>query len=327
MAKISIVVPVYKVERYLKRCIDSILAQTVIDYELILVDDGSPDNSGKMCDDYAERDSRIHVIHQENGGLSAARNTGIEWSLKNSNSDWITFVDSDDWIHPQYLDALLTCATKYNCLIVIAKMLITEHEIEHSSINDDVYSIMRTEDAFKDQKLGATAAWGRLYRKELFREIRFPVGKLHEDRYTTYKLYFRFKTVGVVNVPLYYYFVNPEGIVHSPWTPRKMDNLEAAEQQMEFFHKTGNKEMYLFIVEDYIKLCINAIKKIGGKKQYQRYVKIIRNKLRWILFKERKILSYNIDDQFNIYKYAYPIIMKIYRRFKRIKIQIIKNNQ
>lgn len=96
MSEITVVVPVYKVEQYLHRCIDSILVQTYRDFELILIDDGSPDSCGMICDEYAKSDSRIHVIHQENGGLSAARNAGIDWAFANSDSQWLTFIDSDD---------------------------------------------------------------------------------------------------------------------------------------------------------------------------------------------------------------------------------------
>ena len=108
MAKISVIVPVYKVEQYLNRCIDSLLCQTFSDFELILVDDGSPDACPAICDSYAEKDARVHVIHQANGGLSAARNAGIEWSLQKSDSEWISFVDSDDWVHERYLESLFS---------------------------------------------------------------------------------------------------------------------------------------------------------------------------------------------------------------------------
>ncbi len=110
MSTVSIIVPVYKVEPYLRRCVDSILAQTFTDFELILVDDGSPDNCPAICDEYVEKDDRVHVIHQENGGLSAARNAGIDWAFANSNSQWLNFVDSDDWVHPEYLERLRNAA-------------------------------------------------------------------------------------------------------------------------------------------------------------------------------------------------------------------------
>ena len=117
MANISVIVPVYKVEQFLSRCVDSILAQTYPDFEVILVDDGSPDNCGEICDGYARTDSRIHVIHQENGGLSAARNSGIDWTFENSDSRWLAFVDSDDWVHPDFLKVLYETAEQTLCKI------------------------------------------------------------------------------------------------------------------------------------------------------------------------------------------------------------------
>ena len=106
MANISVIVPVYKVEDFLSRCVDSILRQSYSDFDLILVDDGSPDRCGQMCEAYARQDSRVHVIHQENGGLSAARNSGIDWAIAHSGSRWLAFVDSDDWVHPDFLKVL-----------------------------------------------------------------------------------------------------------------------------------------------------------------------------------------------------------------------------
>ena len=110
MPKISVIVPVYKVEKYLNRCVDSILAQTLSDFELILVDDGSPDNCGIICDDYQSKDNRVVVIHKENGGLSDARNKGIERALTNGESEWITFIDSDDYVNERYLELLFSAA-------------------------------------------------------------------------------------------------------------------------------------------------------------------------------------------------------------------------
>ena len=120
MGVISIIVPVYKVEKYLKRCVDSILEQTFRDFELILVDDGSPDQCGRICETYAEKDGRIIALHRENGGLSAARNTGLDWMFANSESSYVTFIDSDDWIHPQYLETLLGTIEKNNAGVSVA---------------------------------------------------------------------------------------------------------------------------------------------------------------------------------------------------------------
>ena len=123
---VSVIVPVYKVEKYLRRCIDSILNQTFTGFNLILVDDGSPDNCGLICDEYAEKDNRIHVIHKKNGGLSDARNAGLEWYFEHSDSKWLTFIDSDDWIHPRYLEGLLEAERIYSTDIVVCDYLDAE---------------------------------------------------------------------------------------------------------------------------------------------------------------------------------------------------------
>ena len=130
---ISVIVPVYKVEKYIHRCVDSILTQTFTDFELILVDDGSPDNCGIICDEYALKDNRIHVIHKENGGLSDARNAGIDWAFENSNSEWLTFIDSDDWVHPKYFEAMVRAAQIYRTEIAICNYLEAETFMDFES--------------------------------------------------------------------------------------------------------------------------------------------------------------------------------------------------
>ena len=121
MAKISVIVPVYNVEKYIHKCLDSILKQTFTDFELILVDDGSPDNCGNICDEYAKKDNRIFVVHKKNGGLSAARNSGIDWAFQNSDSEFITFIDSDDTIAENYLEKFMN-AMDNNADIVSCKL-------------------------------------------------------------------------------------------------------------------------------------------------------------------------------------------------------------
>ena len=123
MPKISVIVPVYNVEKHLPRCIESILAQTFSDFELILVNDESSDNSGQICDEYSMRDNRIKVIHQKNGGPGSARNTGIDYVMQQEKAKWICFVDSDDWLHPQYLEILYKAARQENCKIAICRQL------------------------------------------------------------------------------------------------------------------------------------------------------------------------------------------------------------
>ena len=185
---ITIIVPVYKVEPYLRRCVDSILAQTFTDFELILVDDGSPDNCGAICDEYAAQDSRIHVIHQENGGLSAARNAGIDWAFANSDSQWLAFVDSDDWVHPNYLAYLYRAVSEDGTKVSACgyREVLDSNEIIETE--DYCSRVLLWEEFLLNHGLKATLAWNKLYSKDLFHELRYPDGKLYEDgKYLIYE--------------------------------------------------------------------------------------------------------------------------------------------
>ncbi len=253
MAEISVIVPVYKVEGFLHRCVDSILGQTYRDFELVLVDDGSPDRCGEICDAYAARDSRIHVIHQKNGGLSAARNSGIDWVMAESHSHWLAFVDSDDWVHPQYLQQLYTAAEQTLCKISACGFFRTEGapipEEEDFSIQamsaDDYYCGAVHE--------GVTAvAWNKLYHRSLFKKLRYPIGKLHEDEFTTYQAVYHAGKIGVTPARLYAYYQNPGGIMRSEWNPRRMHVLEAFEQQIAFAQEHGNDRLLNKTVLRYI---------------------------------------------------------------------------
>jgi len=315
MPRISVVVPVYKVEQYLERCVKSILNQTYGDFELILVDDGSPDNCPQMCDEIQKSDSRIHVIHQENGGLSAARNAGIDWTFVHSDSEWITFIDSDDWVHPLYLESLLNAATELDCVVSMGQMPVTEkYKVDELSEKDVQPQLWETEIAFQEEILDPNSACCRMFKRELFRDIRFPVGKLHEDRFTTYKLLFQSDKVAVVYAPLYYYFINEEGIVHGTWTLKKLDDLEATEQQLDFFKKKELQDSYLYVLNDYVHLLVYSMRNMKGHKEFAKANAIVKKKLRSALGEHRDLLGMSLKKDFNIYKYAYPFVAKVYRR-------------
>lgn len=243
MPIISVVVPVYNVEKYLSRCIDSILNQTFSDFELILVDDGSPDNCGKICDKYAIKDKRIHVIHKVNGGLSEARNYGIEWAVKKSNSSWITFIDSDDWVHPDFLRILYKAVLDNNTFLSFCsfKRMNSFQQYEEIKVS---YSRIDTQRIFYNKRVNSIVACGKLFKKKDFESVRFPVGRLHEDEFTTYKILFKYKDVSFVNNDLYFYYVNPDSITQSSWNLRRLDNLDAFKQQIAYFKKKRIKKAY-----------------------------------------------------------------------------------
>lgn len=236
MPLISVIVPVYKVEPYLRRCVDSILSQTFTDFELILVDDGSPDNCGAICDDYTQKDSRVHVIHQENGGLSAARNAGIDWAFANSDSQWISFVDSDDWVHPDYLKVLLDVAETGHTEIAITELYRTT-QYEMKTILQPRCEFFNPKEyyLYAINETDNMSACGKLYRRNLFISIRFPNGRIWEDLATTYKLLFSATKIAFINREYQYYYYNNESITHARWTQSNLDELKAYEEQIKFF--------------------------------------------------------------------------------------------
>lgn len=312
---ISVVVPVYKVEKYLNRCVDSILAQTFTDFELILVDDGSPDNCGDICEEYAKKDNRIHVIHQKNGGLSAARNTGIDWAFENSDSKWITFIDSDDWIHPRYLEVLLNAVNDSGLSVSICGYMQTEGE--ECDINQEKFiaKICKVEDFFINHNVNAIVAWGKLYKKECFKSIRYPVGKLHEDEFTTYKVLFEFENVAVVEAEMYFYFVNSESIMNSSWNLRKFDVFDAMEERILYFRKKGLVRLTNWQIKYYCDYLYDRYRYLLGTQESEdkrEYLKIMRVYFRKIISKYKNELSISIKEKPWLYEIAYPRLMKYY---------------
>lgn len=238
MPKISVIVPVYKVEPYLRKCIDSILSQTFRDFELILVDDGSPDQCGEICDEYAENHDNVVVIHQTNGGLSAARNSGIDWAFANSNSQWIAFVDSDDWLHPEYLSTLLDEAKKNNADLVVCdfvRVSDTEEIIEEKHAFDEL--VTSDKDAlfrYLYANWRIRPAWNKLYRKMIFEELHFQVGKIHEDEFIVHHILHKCSKAAIIRQGLYFYRARPNSIVTSESSESRLDGLEAILEEYEF---------------------------------------------------------------------------------------------
>ena len=252
MPKISIVVPVYKVEKYLSKCIDSLINQTYADLEIILVDDGSPDNSGHICDEYAKKDKRIKVIHKENGGLSDARNKGIEIA----RGEYITFIDSDDYVSLKYCEILYNTIQKHHADIAVSNYLKfnENEEVKEQTINGEIVmtSIQALEHLYtKNEAVAMRTAWGKLYKKTLFSSIRYPKGKINEDEFVIHHLYDKAKKVVFVKNPLYYYLQRTSSIMGGEFTEKRLDGLEALEERIEFFEKKGLHHLKFEACRDY----------------------------------------------------------------------------
>lgn len=231
---ISVIIPVYNVEKYLKRCLDSVLKQTYKNTEIILIDDGSQDNSSNICDEYLNKDSRIRVFHKDNGGLSSARNYGID----HSKGQYIMFVDSDDYLDLHCIEFLYDLISKGNCLLSICSLYVV---YERTGYKRDcgTHRIvkLKSEDAisklcYHDEV--DTCAYAKLYNKKLFDTIRYPEGKIFEDIGTTYKLFALSGEIMCGFFPLYYYVKRPGSIVTSAFSLRKLDFIEMTDQMADF---------------------------------------------------------------------------------------------
>ena len=235
MTKVSVVVPVYNVEKYLNRCIDSILNQTFRDFELILVDDGSTDQSGRICDEYKEKDNRIVVIHKTNGGLSDARNYGID----RAKGEYITFIDSDDWIKERYIEVLYNNAVKFK-VDISAVNLHKEYDDRSERSCDITEGVFDGKAAMQflygDISIYLNVACAKLYKIDLFEDIRYPVGKLHEDGFTTYKLLYFSNTVYFSNEDLYSYYQR-QGSIMNKFSVSRFDEYEVYIERKKFFEE------------------------------------------------------------------------------------------
>ena len=238
---ISVIIPVYKVEKYLCRCVDSVLEQTYTNMEIILVDDGSPDNCPVMCDEYARQDSRVKVIHQENAGLSGARNAGIDMA----QGQWLAFVDSDDYLAADFLERLYqACVDTGSSLSVCRWEYVRGERIpEHGTGETRVYTGREMlANLYVPDGAYFVVAWNKLYRKELFEDIRYPLGRIHEDEATTYRIYDKVKKAAYVDRSLYGYFVTPVSITRG-FNPKRMDWVTAVAERLDFFEQKGYTEL------------------------------------------------------------------------------------
>lgn len=304
---ITIVIPVYNVKKYIERCIKSVINQTYKNIEIILVDDGSTDESGDICDEYAKKDNRIKVIHKKNGGLSDARNFGIDAA----NGKYISFVDSDDFVTNNYVEVLYNLIKNNDSDISVC---IWKNIFEDNKTKKSYFTLFHREITATNlvmlqhmlyQKLFDTSACAKLYDISLFDNIRFPKGKLYEDLATTYKLFLKSKTISYSNDEIYYYFVRNNSITQSEFKEKDMDLIEISETLlktlMEVDYKMGlrNKltnaaiSRYLsgnFTVlkktnteklKKYNDVCIQNIKKYGRYNIHAR----LKNNIALLLFK------------------------------------------
>lgn len=242
---ISVIVPVYNVEPYLHKCIDSILAQTYTNLEVLLVDDGSSDNSGRICDDYALQDKRIRVIHNEHGGVSSARNAG----LNGVTGDYIGFVDSDDIINSEMYTVLYNTMQQTGTDISICRLIRfdLEENIE-PRLDSTVHcftsmEVLRSYFGNSKRHTLAVGLTNKLYKRCLFDGISFPIGLIHEDTFMTHQVLYKAKMVAEIESEMYYYRITPGSIMNAPFSERRLDMLKAVQEQIGFYEAKGLTEL------------------------------------------------------------------------------------
>lgn len=236
MPKVSVIIPVYKVEQYLPACLDSVSNQTFQDFELILVDDGSPDTCGAMCDAYAQEHPNTKVIHQQNMGLSEARNQGV----KIATGEYVTFIDSDDYVSADYLAYLVYLTEKYDAEVSVS---------EKVSFWDDKQPQVRSREE-KDCQLDTVpaliqicynkvpiCAWGKLYKRYLVEKYPYPKGELYEDTATTYKIVGAVKSIAYGTRQTYFWRQRGGSITHAKIDERHMFGITAGKEQISYMEK------------------------------------------------------------------------------------------
>ena len=275
MDKISIVVPIYNVEKYLKECIESILIQTYKNLEIILVDDGATDSSGSICDEYKQKDNRIKVIHKKNGGLSDARNAGIEVAT----GEYISFIDSDDYIANDMYELLYKDIKNEKADISCCScFLVYKNRIDYGKA--DYYEVMNSQRAIEllcTMGYMGVSAYAKLYKTELFQNIRYPKGKISEDIYTTYKLFDKANKIIYNSIPKYYYRQRKGSITNNKII--NVNALEAAKEQMEFIERKY-PEILNAAIKNYIFVAIGVYDNVVKSKKKEKEFKNLKKEMR-----------------------------------------------
>lgn len=324
---ISIIVPIYSVEKYLHKCVDSIINQTYQNLEIILVDDGSPDKCGEICDEYEKKDSRIKVIHKENGGLSDARNAGIDAA----KGEYLAFIDSDDYIALNMIETLHNSISKDKSDLALCDfMYVYEdyNEIEKIKISSPIKNeLISGRDALK--KLVESKNWyyviavNKLYRKKLFENIRFPKGKQHEDEFVVHRIFDKCNRISCIEKPMYFYVQRSFSIMNSSYSVKRLDAAEAYLDRIRFFIDEDLNEMAEKTLNFAISLLKHGYENLEMSVSENRIrLNVLKKKLKDIYYKKmfRQISWKNHIDYitFFIHPRLNWILIKTIKNFKKI---------
>ena len=307
---ISIIVPVYKVNNYLNRCVTRLMNQSYTNIEVILVDDGSPDDCASQCDEWMEKDDRISVIHKINGGLSDARNYG----LKIADGEFISFIDSDDYISEDFYEALLSTALKHKSDIVECNVCKFFENGEYDEYHDDLdvndYSASEGLSALIDEQIFHQHVWNKIYKRDVIRDVTFAVGKQHEDVFWTYQIFGQAERITKINKTMYFYLQRESSIMGQRYNLRRLDYLEGKWNRQLYIEK-NHPELSQKAKLDLFGSCIYALQCVikymsGDEKRHA--ISVVRE------YKRKSHLTFkNIKDaQGGMKKYYYLAKINLY---------------
>ena len=303
MPLISVIIPVYKCEKYLENCVDSILNQTFSDFEIILVDDGSPDNSGKICDTLAEKHNKITVLHQDNQGQAAARNNGV----KIARGEWLHFVDADDTIHPQMLETLYNAVNKNNVKVAMCSAIQGELIPESfNSLKEAIFqSLEMTEDNIlnlcKNEKYYYWIVCGKLIHKSIYEKYPLTEGRIYEDNAIVCKWLYEAKRVTLTDAPLYFYYINTSGTTKQTLTEKQLDVLWAFKEQVDFFHSIGFEKMTEHLATCYFEISANMLYR-AKTENAKELIPLIKEKEREVKSLYSPYIKLDVEQQLYYYE-------------------------
>ncbi|AXI10774.1 beta-1,4-galactosyltransferase [Oceanobacillus zhaokaii] len=327
--KVSVVVPIYKVEKYIHRCIDSVITQTYSNLEIILVDDGSPDNCGEIVDDYQESDTRIKVIHKKNGGLSDARNHG----MMQATGEFTMFVDSDDWLEKNMIELMVDNSIESKADVVQSafyyayedRLLIDDKFYKEADLPVLLTNKVLIYELVINEKV-KNFAWGKLYRTELIKDIPFKKGVLFEDVFWAHKVMQRVNTFLLLHQPLYYYYQRSDSIV-ATYTPRNLDMIRGQLERHRFieefydeFTDASFKEILKMCLIHYNLLLLNRKVDIKGthRKEIQSYIQANNSQLQRAV-QDEKELQWQLS-LFSFHPYCNVLYLGLRKGLRKMKL-------
>ena len=317
MPNISIIVPVYNAEIFLRDCLDSILSQTVQDFEVILIDDGSSDQSGAICEEYVQTDPRFRVIHQVNQGQAAARNNALPFA----EGEWIMYLDSDDLIHPQMLERLWHMATEL--LVPIAACGYVESTSLPKSFHTPSSSAPYIEKIDEDSLLSFSNSkkqiywvpWCKLIKKSILQQFPFTPGRIYEDNAIVFRWLMAAGEIAIIDDPLYFYRINSAATTQKAFSVKSLDWLWALEENINYYRSNGFSSIRAVMCRTFFADANDFYEKSHNLLNNSAVLKSIASQMRRVFFKNRKHLSFS-SELYPSFEIMFPKVMCIYRTFR-----------